>query len=90
MPPRKPGAIQSNRTRSDSELKLSLLAMSLLVEAIRLTQVIAIGRKAEGLLQAMAVATAGAVRHRAGGGAIAFTEGLAALVKSEPIRSLKK
>lgn len=42
-------------------------------------QLIAIGRKAEGLLQTLGLNVAGAVRHPANGGATQFSEGLAAL-----------
>ncbi|MBC8737331.1 hypothetical protein F6X40_11005 [Paraburkholderia sp. UCT31] len=82
MHPHKPGDIQSNRTPTNVELQLGVPAMRLLVEAFPRAKVIAVGKKAEGLLQAMGVATAGAVRHPANGGATAFAEGMAALAAS--------
>lgn len=50
------------------------------VDAFPYAKVIAVGRKAEGMLLAMGIATAGAARHPANGGATAFAEGMTALV----------
>lgn len=55
--------------------------MFLLLEAFPMAKIVAVGRKAEGLLAKMGVSVAGAVRHPANGGATQFAEELERLVK---------
>jgi uroporphyrinogen-III synthase len=54
--------------------------MRLLVEAFPKAKVVAVGKKAEGLLREMGIQVAGAVRHPANGGATEFSSGLQALM----------
>jgi hypothetical protein len=79
MHPHEPDNIRSNRTPTPAQLALGMPAMRILVEAFPTAKVIAVGKKAQGLLQAMGIATAGAVRHPANGGATAFANGMKAL-----------
>lgn len=81
MHPHKPGNVRSNRTPTDAELAQGAPAVRLLVETFPQAKVVAVGRKAEGLLQQMGVGTAGQVRHPANGGATAFAEGLSQLAR---------
>lgn len=81
MHPHKPGEIRTNRTPSTSELALGEPGMKLLVDAFPHAKVVAVGKKAEGLLQTMDIATAGQVRHPANGGATAFATGMELLAQ---------
>jgi hypothetical protein len=78
--PHRPGELWSNRTPTPSEISLGEPALRLLIEAFPGARIIAVGKKAEGLLQGMGVPTAGAVRHPANGGATEFSAGLARLM----------
>lgn len=80
MHPYKEGNFESNRTPTDTELMLGTPAMQRLVEAFPEAAVVAVGRKAELLLQRMGVKAAGQVRHPANGGATEFAAGLHRLV----------
>jgi hypothetical protein len=71
--------VWSNRTPSDEEIALGERAMRLLQASFPKARIIAVGRKAEGLLHEMGVRTAGQVRHPANGGAVEFAQGLEAL-----------
>lgn len=79
--PYKPGNPLSNRTPTPAEIALGAPAMRLLAEAFPNARIVAVGKKAEGLLTEMGVKLAGAVRHPANGGATAFAEGLAELAR---------
>lgn len=70
---------RSNRTPTGAEISLGAPALKLLVSAFPAARVVAVGRKAEGLLSEMGVKTVATVRHPANGGATAFAEGMAAL-----------
>lgn len=70
----------SNRTPTPEEIKLGEPAMRLLIDAFPKAQVVAVGKKAEGLLAEMGVNMTGAVRHPANGGATEFANGLQALM----------
>ncbi len=70
----------SNRTPTPQEIRLGAPAMHLLIEAFPHARVVAVGKKAEGLLNEMGVRVAGAVRHPANGGATEFSSGLQALL----------
>lgn len=74
--PHELGIARTNRTPSTSELLLGTPAMRILVETFPDAKLIAVGRKAEGLLLQMGIASAGQVRHPANGGAKAFAEGM--------------
>lgn len=74
--PHRPGEPRSNRTPTPPEIALGEPAMRLLVAAFPQARVVAVGRKAEMLLNEMGIATAGAVRHPANGGATAFAREL--------------
>lgn len=70
----------SNRTPTPEEIKLGEPAMRLLIDAFPKAQVVAVGKKAEGLLAEMGINVTGAVRHPANGGATEFANGLQALM----------
>jgi len=78
--PHRAGELWSNRTPTPEEIKLGEPAMRLLIEAFPNTKVVAVGKKAEGLLAEMGIKVAGAVRHPANGGATEFSSGLQALM----------
>lgn len=81
MHPFKGDNIRSNRTPSPAEMALGKPTMRILVEAFPRAKLVAVGRKAEGLLLEMDIPVAGAVRHPANGGATAFAAGIEALAK---------
>lgn len=66
----------SNRTPTPDEIALGEPALRMLVEAFPHAHIVAVGKKAEGLLHDMCIVTAGAVRHPANGGATQFAAGL--------------
>src|SRR5271157_237447 len=75
--PHKPGNPQSNRTPKSAELKLGEDALRMLVEAFPSARVVAVGRKAEGLLKRMDVRKdVPYVRHPARGGEAKFRQQL--------------
>lgn len=74
------GNSSSNRTPSTAELMQGAPGLRLLVEAFPDAKVVAVGRKAELLLNEMGVTVYGQIRHPANGGATLFTEGLRALI----------
>ena len=78
--PYRAGELWSNRTPTPQEIKLGEPAMRLLIEAFPQAKVVAVGKKAEGLLVEMEIKVAGAVRHPANGGATEFASGLQALM----------
>lgn len=79
--PHQPGDFRSNRTPRSDEIALGETAMRLLVEAFPGAKVVAIGKKAEGLLTEMDIQVKAAVRHPANGGATEFAAGLQALIR---------
>lgn len=79
MHPYRAQDIRSNRTPTPAEIELGEPAMRLLLEAFPSARVVAVGRKAEGLLAGMGVPVFAAVRHPANGGATEFAKGIAAL-----------
>ncbi len=76
MHPYRAGQIWSNRTPSRDEIALGAPAMRLLRHAFPAAHVIAVGRKAEGLLTDMGIDVFATVRHPANGGATEFGQGL--------------
>lgn len=80
MHPYKAGNIRSNRTPTPAEIALGAPAMQILVDAFPTAKIVAVGRKAEGLLQEMGIRVAGAVRHPANGGATKFASGMHQMV----------
>ncbi len=79
--PHTPGQRWTNRTPKPSEVALGEPALRLLLQAYPSAALVAIGRKAEGLIRGMGVNTLGHVPHPAYGGATDFAEGLEALVR---------
>lgn len=79
--PHRADNLWSNRTPTPQEIKLGEPAMRLLVEAYPQAKIVAVGKKAEGLLSDMGIRTAGTVRHPANGGATEFAQGLQALIE---------
>jgi uracil-DNA glycosylase len=77
--PYKPENRLSNRTPTPAEVAFGVPAVRLLAESFPKARIVAVGRKAEGLLTKMDIKVAGAVRHPANGGATEFVAGLAAL-----------
>lgn len=81
MHPFKPHSVDSNRTPTPDELMQGAPAMRLMVDAFPRAKIIAIGKKAELLLNAMGICVAGQVRHPANGGANAFASGMSGLAR---------
>lgn len=79
--PYKKGNIRSNRTPTRSEVLLGSPALRVLIDAFPQAKIVAVGRKAEELLQIMGIKSAGSIRHPANGGATAFARGLSDLVR---------
>jgi len=82
MHPEGKSGVWSNRTPNDAELDIGRPAMLLLRQAFPQAQILAIGRKAEGLLSGMGIQTQGSLRHPANGGATQFSQGLEAAIRS--------
>lgn len=80
--PHRPDDLWSNRTPTLEEIRLGAPAMRLLIEAFPRAKIVAVGKKAEGLLTEMGVQVAGAVRHPANGGATEFARGINALMQA--------
>jgi len=78
--PHAKGNVRTNRTPNSAELSIGTPALRLLIDAFPRAKVIPVGKKAEGLLQAMGVGAEPALRHPAYGGAAAFSKGLSTLV----------
>jgi uracil-DNA glycosylase len=87
MHPHRPGNEQSNRTPTSAEIEIGRPALQMLVAAFPLAKVVAVGKKAEGLLKSMSVVPAATVRHPANGGATAFAQGLELLVGRSATRA---
>lgn len=66
----------SNRTPTPAEISLGEPALKMLSEAFPSAKIVAVGKKAEGLLESMRIRTAGSVRHPVNGGATKFNQGL--------------
>ncbi len=75
MHPHRPDEPHSNRTPTPQEIALGRPAMEILLAAFPQARVVAVGRKAQGLLADMGVPSH-AVRHPANGGAREFAQGL--------------
>lgn len=78
--PHRADELWSNRTPTPQEIALGEPAMRILIEAFPQAKIVAVGKKAEGLLNEMGVQLTGAVRHPANGGATEFSKGLQALI----------
>lgn len=78
--PHRSDNLWSNRTPTPDEIILGEPAMRLLMEAFPKAQIVAVGKKSEGLLSEMDIRVTGAVRHPANGGATEFANGLQALM----------
>lgn len=82
MHPYREGLIWTNRTPTKAEIKMGHAAMLLLRQAFPKARIVAIGRKAEGLLADTGIVAKAAVRHPANGGAKDFALGLAKVIAS--------
>ena len=78
--PHRADSVWSNRTPGPDEIALGAPALRMLAEAFPHARIVAVGKKAEGLLHNMGITTAGAVRHPANGGATEFAAGLQGLM----------
>jgi uracil-DNA glycosylase len=78
--PHRRDELWSNRTPTPEEIGLGEPALRMLIEAFPKAKVVAVGKKAEGLLGDMGIKVAGAVRHPANGGATEFASGLESLI----------
>lgn len=78
--PYKDGNPWTNRTPKPQELALGAGALALLLAAFPSAEVVAIGKKAEFLMQSRGIVPLATVRHPANGGATAFREGISALI----------
>lgn len=78
--PHRADNLWSNRTPAPHEIALGEPAIRMLMAAFPQAKMVAVGKKAEGLLAGMGVKIAGAVRHPANGGASQFSQGLQALI----------
>lgn len=78
--PHRSDNLWSNRTPTPDEIALGEPAMRMLIEAFPQAKIVAVGKKAEGLLTEMGVNITGSVRHPANGGATEFSKGLQALI----------
>jgi hypothetical protein len=66
--PYKPTNILSNRTPTPEEIALGAPALQILQETFPSARIVAVGKKAEGLLRSMGVQVTATVRHPANGG----------------------
>ena len=78
--PHRPDNLWSNRTPTPEEIKLGKPALQMLADNFPNARIVAVGKKAEGLLREMGIPIAGAVRHPANGGAKEFAAGLEELM----------
>lgn len=78
--PHRPDSLWSNRTPTPAEISLGEPALRMLIDAYPNARIIAVGKKAEGLLRDMGIPIAGSVRHPANGGATEFATGLGNLM----------
>lgn len=75
--PHKPGSPLTNRTPTDQEIdKHGLPYMEILAREFRGTPLVAVGKKAEGLMAKLGIKPAACVRHPANGGARQFFDQL--------------
>lgn len=80
--PFKEGNVWSNRTPSDAEIALGLPAMRMIAALYPFAKIVAVGKKAAGLLRGAGIQIAGDVRHPANGGATQFSEQLQAILSA--------
>jgi len=80
MHPHHPGEPWSNRTPRDDEIAMGRPALQMLTAAFPRASIIAVGRKAQSLLDVSGIRADAAIRHPANGGATAFAEGLSLAV----------
>lgn len=78
--PHRADNLWSNRTPTPQEIALGQPALRMLVDTFPQARIVAVGKKAEGLLNDMGIRPAGAVRHPANGGATEFAQGLHGLI----------
>lgn len=80
--PFKKGNVWSNRTPTDIELALGIEALQMLQKAFPKAKIIAVGKKAAGILRLLGIPFAATVRHPANGGATLFANGLAEVLRA--------
>ncbi|MBI5007302.1 MAG: uracil-DNA glycosylase [Nitrosomonadales bacterium] len=78
--PHRRDELWSNRTPTPEEIRLGEPALRMLIETFPKAKIVAVGKKAEGLLGEMGIRVTGSVRHPANGGATEFSNGLQALI----------
>lgn len=78
--PYKGADFRTNRTPTKEEIALGEPALRMLVQAFPKAQLIAVGQKAQGLMEGMGLQVHATLRHPANGGAIKFATGLAQFV----------
>ncbi|MDK9702532.1 MAG: uracil-DNA glycosylase [Sulfuritalea sp.] len=83
--PHRAGEPWSNRTPTPGEIALGEPALRLLLEHFPRARIVAVGKKAEGLLAAIGIVPLATVRHPANGGATAFAAGMKSLEGREDI-----
>lgn len=80
--PFKEGDVWSNRTPTDREVALGMPALRILAAVYPNAKIVAVGKKAGGLLRDAGIPIIGDVRHPANGGATQFSEQLQAIFES--------
>ena len=80
--PFKEGNVWSNRTPTDAEVALGMPALRILAAAYPNAKIVAVGKKAGGLLRDAGIPIIGDVRHPANGGATLFFEQLQAILSA--------
>ncbi len=80
MHPYRADKLWSNRTPTPAEISLGEPALRILLDAFPAAKIVAVGKKAEGLLLEMGIPVTGSVRHPANGGATEFANGLEGLM----------
>lgn len=81
MHPHPLGIDWKNRTPSEAEIAEGSAALKLLIKLNSAAKIVAVGKKAEYLLNKEGIKTFGCVRHPANGGASLFKSGLKSLLK---------
>lgn len=80
--PFKEGNVWSNRTPTDAEVALGMPALRILAAAYPNAKIVAVGKKAGGLLRDAGIPIIGDVRHPANGGATLFSKQLQAILSA--------
>lgn len=81
MHPHAPANHRTNRTPTSAEIVQGGPALRLLIDAFPRARVVAVGKKAAGLLESMDIMPCATVRHPANGGATHFFSGLKVMLE---------